>query len=91
MTSIAKTSLAFGTVGVGIAVLLAEMAYHSSVSDTLLITLWPTSLFGFGFNGPTLSPLGLFIAAIELGGNFLIYAVIGFLVANLVSWIGRKA
>jgi hypothetical protein len=90
MTSIVKTSLAFGTIGVGIAVLLAETAQHSLVSNTLLITLWPTSLFGFGFNGPTFSPLGLFIATIELGGNFLIYAVMGFFVANLVSWIGRK-
>jgi|HubBroStandDraft_6_1064221.scaffolds.fasta_scaffold4316836_2 hypothetical protein len=90
MTRAVKITLSFGIAGVVIALSLAEIASHYSVSPIVLILLWPTSIFGAAFNGPTFSPLGVFIAAIELGGNFIIYSLIGFLVASLVSGEGRK-
>ncbi|MBB5328563.1 hypothetical protein HDF14_002173 [Edaphobacter lichenicola] len=74
----------------GVAVPVGIMASNPQISTNVLLALWPTSIFGFGFNGPTFSPLGIVIGAIELGGNFLIYSSAGLLIAGISRRIWRK-
>ena len=76
---------------IGLAVPVGIMVFDSNPSSNVLFTFWPTSIFGFGFNGPTFSPLGLFIGAIEFGGNFILYALLGFLLATLSKSVWRRS
>jgi hypothetical protein len=89
MNRTARVAIVFGLVGVAVAVAL--MISSADISMSLLLTLWPTSIFGFGFNGPTFSPLGLLIGTIELGGNFFLYALVGFLLASAWKFVWRRS
>lgn len=52
-------------------------------SPALLMTLWPTSIAGVGYQGG--SPLLTFaIGSIELVGNGLIYGWVGFAIGKLI-------
>jgi hypothetical protein len=75
---------------IGVAVPIGIMASSSEISTGVLLTLWPTSIFGFGFNGPTFSPLGIVIGMIEFGGNFILYGAVGLLIAGIGQRIWRK-
>jgi hypothetical protein len=82
-------TLLCGSVGLAVAIVL-NIISSSELSTSTLFILWPSSIFGFGFNGPSLSLLGLIIAAIEYGGNFVLYGLVGFLLSASYVWLRRK-
>jgi hypothetical protein len=74
---------------VGILVIPILIATHTN-STFVLLTLWPTSIFGFGYQGGSPWTLGLLIGSVELIGNALIYGAIGLLIGSLVSKLSEK-
>jgi hypothetical protein len=48
----------------------------ASIPAILLLSLWPTSIVGFGFNGPGFSAIGVLVAFIELACNAAVYAAL---------------
>jgi hypothetical protein len=70
-----------GAVGILVALLLAFLVERlKSIPNALLITLWPASILGFGYNGGGgLSEIET--ATAVLGGNALIYAVVASIIA----------
>lgn len=64
-----------GCVGVLVAIALGTMASHRALNPKLLLTLWPSSIIGLA-DPSTLSDK-ILIGLIELGGNFLLYGIIG--------------
>jgi hypothetical protein len=69
---------------VGVLVIPILIATHTD-STFVLLTLWPTSIIGFGYQGGSPWTLGLLIGSIELIGNALIYGVIGLLIGSVIS------
>jgi len=74
---------------IGVLVIPILIATHTD-STVVLFTLWPTSIFGFGYQGGSPWTLGLLIGTIELVGNAFIYGLIGLLIGTLVSKLNRK-
>lgn len=74
---------------IGILVIPILIATHTD-STFVLLTLWPTSILGFGYQGGSPWTLGLLIGSIELVGNALIYGVIGLLIGSLISKLNEK-
>lgn len=69
----------------------AMQGARSWISTTMIATLWPTSIFGFGFGNSGTSPFAkLAMAVVEFGGNALLY---GFVFAAPVGMVvtARKA
>jgi hypothetical protein len=62
-----------GAAGLLVAVIIALLEPLKSFPDALLITLWPTSIFGFGYNGGG-GLTGILVATFVFGGNALVYA-----------------
>jgi hypothetical protein len=54
-------------------------------SPLLLLTLWPTSIIGFGYQGEGPWTTGLIIGILEFGGNALIYGVIGSIIGAIAG------
>ena len=90
MAGTIKFAIGFGVLGVGVALILGSLSSSRDISPIVLLTLWPTSLFGLGFNGPTLSATGILLAAIELGGNFILYGVVGLFLAGVSEQLWGK-
>jgi hypothetical protein len=74
---------------IGVLVIPILIATHTD-STVVLLTLWPTSIFGFGYQGGSAWTLGLLIGAIELIGNAFIYGAIGLLIGSLISKLNSK-
>jgi hypothetical protein len=64
-----------GAVGLLVAVIIALLEPLKSFPDALLITLWPTSIFGFGYNGGG-GLTEILVATVVFGGNALVYAAV---------------
>jgi len=82
-------TLLCGFVGLVVAIVLTVIS-SSELSTSALLILWPTSTFGFGFNGTSTSLLGLILAVIEYGGNFVLYGLVGFSFSATYVWLRRK-
>jgi len=74
---------------VGVLAIPIVIATHTD-STFVLLTLWPTSIIGFGYQGGSPWTLGLLIGSIELIGNALIYGVIGLLIGSVISKLSGK-
>lgn len=68
----------------GILVIPVLIAIHIE-STHVLLSLRPTSVIGFGYQGERPWTLGLLIGILEFVGNALIYGTIGLLVGSLIS------
>ncbi len=78
-----KIACVSGVIGILVAIWLTLTPTNSSVSTTTLLTLWPTSIAGFGFNGPiTFSFFSFLLITIEYGGNFVLYGLIGLVLSG---------
>jgi hypothetical protein len=71
-----------GCIGIVVAVGLAVIAMSYSVNPTLLLVLWPVSIVGLA--NPSAGSEKIIFGIVEFGGNFILYGVIGFLIALLV-------
>lgn len=87
----------FGVFGFFLGILVALiMAWVSSLSGNvptaLLFSLWPASIFGFGFNpGPDTSVFSyIFVYVFVLGGNGIIYALPAFALGNFANRFRKK-
>ena len=70
--------LVAGAVGLTVAVVLAIWNVHGVVSPTVLLALWPASIFGMVNTGPFKPTISeLLIIGIMYGGNFLLYGLLG--------------
>jgi hypothetical protein len=67
--------LVSGCIGIVVALVLAEIASYRSLSPKLLLTLWPASIVGLA--DPTTILGKILIGSYELGGNFLLYGIVG--------------
>ncbi len=71
--------LVSGCVGLVVALSLATLAGSHQLNPRLLLVLWPISVIGLA------EPSGLtdkiIFGALEFGGNFVLYGVIGILIA----------
>ena len=67
--------LVSGCIGIVVALVLAGIASHHSLSPKLLLTLWPPSIVGLA--DPTTLSAKILIGVFELGGNFLLYGIVG--------------
>jgi hypothetical protein len=71
--------LVSGCVGLVVALSLATLAGSLQLNPRLLLVLWPISVIGLA------EPSGLtdkiIFGALEFGGNFVLYGVIGILIA----------
>lgn len=77
MTLRLKLGLLGFILGLIVALILAELAANRSVSSMLIISLWPTSLFGIGATGWSDGILWHLIQiAIVFGGNGVLYALV---------------
>jgi hypothetical protein len=70
--------LVSGCLGVLVALTLMTIATYHVVRPTILLVLWPASLYGFA-NPSTLSH-EIIIETLEFGGNFILYGAIGTLI-----------
>ena len=66
---------ASGCIGIIVALALAGIARYRPLNPRVLITLWPLSIIGLA--DPTNLSDKILFGATELGGNFLLYGVIG--------------
>jgi hypothetical protein len=90
MAGTIKFAIGFGVLGVCVALILGSLSSSKDISPIVLLALWPTSIFGLGFNGPTLSVTGILLAVIELGGNFILYGVVGLFLAGMTEQLWGK-
>jgi hypothetical protein len=67
--------LGSGCIGIIVALVLAEISSYHSLNPKLLLTLWPASIVGLA--DPTTLLGKILIGGYELGGNFLLYGIIG--------------
>jgi hypothetical protein len=70
--------LVSGCLGVLVALTLMTIASHYVVRPTILLVLWPSSIYGFA--NPSTLPGIIMVALFEFGGNFILYGVIGTLI-----------
>jgi hypothetical protein len=70
--------IVWGGLGLSIAAILTLLASRFDVWPLVLLTLWPSSIFGAASNKPpTVSISSAVMLALMYGGNFLLYGVIG--------------
>jgi hypothetical protein len=73
-------------IGAAVGMAVIPILIFTDVESThILLTLWPTSIIGFGYQGGSPWTLGLLIGAVEFVGNALIYGTIGLLAGSLIS------
>lgn len=78
-------------IGAAVGMLIIPILIATHIDSTIiLLSLWPTSIIGFGYQGGSPWTLGLIIGTLELVGNALIYGTIGLLVGSLISKLHRK-
>jgi hypothetical protein len=70
--------LAFGCLGVLIALTLTAISTRHVIKPRILLVLWPPALAGLA-NPSTLSDK-IIVAAFEFGGNFILYGAMGVLI-----------
>lgn len=92
MNSMIKMAFLCGVIGLAVAIILSLMAFPLNVSTGVMLTLWPTSIVGMAFTeSPKLSLSSLVLISIEYGGNFVLYGLIGLLLAGIGSQIRSKS
>jgi hypothetical protein len=64
-----------GCVGVLVALVLGGIASYRALNPKLLLTLWPPSIIGLA--DPSKLSDKILFGVIELGGNFLLYGIVG--------------
>ena len=64
-----------GCVGVLVALALGAIASQRVLNPRLLLTLWPASIIGLA--DPSKLSDKILFAVVELGGNFLLYGIVG--------------
>lgn len=69
--------------GLLVALVIALLEPLKSFPDVLLITLWPTSIFGFGYNGGG-GLTEILVATVVFGGNALVYAAVASAIVGCV-------
>jgi hypothetical protein len=67
-----------GCLGVLVALILMAMAANHVVRPGVLLVLWPSSIAGIADPSTPLDKI--IIATLEIGGNFLLYGIIGMLI-----------
>jgi hypothetical protein len=67
--------LVSGCMGILVALVLGFMAPYRVVSPRILLVLWPFSIIGLA--DPSELSHKIIFAAVEFGGNFILYGVIG--------------
>ena len=72
----------------GLVVMFLIMMSHVMAPSPWLF-LWPSCVFGFAYNGQG-GLDGLLVWSLEIGGQFVIYAVIGWGVGSLLRIIRRE-
>jgi hypothetical protein len=75
LTGLKGWFLVSGCVGVLVALVLGGIASYRALNPRLLLTLWPFSIIGLA--DPSKLSDKILFGVIELGGNFLLYAVVG--------------
>jgi hypothetical protein len=77
--------------GLGIAFVIARLAYTQSLSPRLIFALWPTAVFGIGATGWS---DGVFFHTFQgilvFGGNGLLYGFIFYLIGMAVAALIRR-
>ena len=76
-----------GSLGLGVAIILATLSSFTSVQSSILILLWPTSVVGLA--DPTRLGDRLALGTIIFGGNFLLYGSIGGIAGLLTDSIAK--
>jgi hypothetical protein len=84
LSGLPRWFLLSGCVGVLVALTLAAVGTSRIVSPSILLTLWPPSIFGIA--EPTTPSDKIVLAIIEFGGNFVLYGVVG----TLIGWGFRR-
>ena len=72
-----------GVVGILIAVALAALTKYRDVNPYILLLLWPPS--SVGLVDPASPSDKIIVSAVEFGGNFIIYGVIGLFVGMIAE------
>lgn len=86
-----KFVLVFAVLGLFVALLLSHAASQTSLPPALLLSLWPTSILGFGYNEPlSLSFESIFLVALVFGGNAVVYGALGLMLAQPVEYLIEK-
>ncbi|MGI4829669.1 MAG: hypothetical protein ACRYFU_15955 [Janthinobacterium lividum] len=80
--------LAFGGVGLAIAIILADLLSHDLGSMEILGLLWPSGIIGI--IDPSTSSAQMVTAFIMYGGQFVLYGLIGLFSAIAVSQIRTR-
>ncbi|PYU42882.1 MAG: hypothetical protein DMG56_05960 [Acidobacteria bacterium] len=70
--------LVSGCMGILVALALGFMAPYRLVSQRILLVLWPFSIIGLA--DPSEFSHKIIFAAVEFGGNFILYGAIGTLI-----------
>ena len=81
-----------GAVGLSVALTIAVVQPLRLAPEQVILALWPTAIFGFGYNGGG-GLTGVPIATVVFGGNAVIYVVVASLLAGgvvRIRNIGRK-
>lgn len=77
-----------GVIGLLVALAIALSGPHPSLSPVLLLTLWPASILGFGYNGSNgFTPMSIVMPIVVLGGNAFVYAVVASILTGSVLGI----
>jgi hypothetical protein len=79
--------LVAGSLGLGVAIILATLSSFTSVQSSILILLWPTSIIGLA--DPTRLGDRIALGTIIFGGNFLLYGAIGGIAGFAVDRLHR--
>ncbi|MGA7155882.1 MAG: hypothetical protein WBY53_03500 [Acidobacteriaceae bacterium] len=86
MSATVKGAIIGGCVGIVVMFVIIE----SGIDPSLLVTvLWPSSAVGVEYQGQG-GAIGLVVGAIEVGVQFLLYAVPGAMVGWVVGRVGGR-
>ena len=78
--------LFFGVGCVGVLVAFCLVLFKTT-NPSVLLVLWPTSMAGMG--DPETLPDQLLVGAVEFGGNFLLYGMIGAIAGAIATRFDR--